>query len=89
MFLQKYWIAMAKAGKLLEIPPGASLWSRYDLEENVVTLYLSPELESLASELQFVPCDPPARNGIGMLFGAPDAWAVHFKGYEPWKDMTF
>lgn len=61
---------------------GAAVFSAYNLEDNIVTVWFSPELEHLARVFGAVPCDKPApMEGFGFLVGYPAAWEVHFPGY--------
>lgn len=63
---------------------GAAVFSAYDLEANVVTVWFTPELEHIAPAFGANPCEKPnPAEGFGFLVGYPAAWEVHFPGYVP------
>lgn len=78
---QKFALTLAKSN--LEWPAGLALFSKYDLETNVATLYISPEGSDIAKIHGFEPCEKPTIADLGMLFGSPDAWAKHFPNERP------
>lgn len=60
---------------------GAAVFSAYDLEANVVTVWFTPELERIARAFGANPCEKPTPvEGFGFLAGYPTAWEVHFPG---------
>lgn len=77
--LHEAFFALAKASG---VPRHAAVFSRYDLEANVVTWYFSPEAVTLATTLGAAPCDKPTPSqGFGLLSGDVRAWEAHFPGY--------
>lgn len=63
---------------------GVGVFSAYDLDENVVTVWFTPELEHIARAFGATECEKPApAEGFGFLVGYPAAWEVHFPGYVP------
>ena len=61
---------------------GAAVFSAYDLEANIVTVWFTPELEHIARAFGATPCEKPVpAEGFGLLVGYPAAWEVHFPGY--------
>jgi len=60
-------------------PHELAVFSRYDLERNVVTAYFTPAAEVMAQELGAVPCQKPIRTeGFGLLVGDTRAWDIFF-----------
>ncbi len=68
--------AYVSAGK----PPGMAVFTRYDLEANVVSVYFTPEAAFLASVFSAHSCDKPPAEGIGLLVGDDRAWEIYFPG---------
>ena len=55
-------------------PDDMAVFSRYDLEANVVTVYFTPSATPLASLFGASPCDKPSSEEIGLLAGNARAW---------------
>ena len=83
--------AFAPTGKLFDaftalamtgVTPNISVFSRYDLEQNVVSWWFSPEAHILAQAFGAEPCEKPKpSSGFGLLVGDANAWEGHFPGY--------
>lgn len=50
-------------------PFDMAVFSRNDLERNVVTAYFSPAASALAKAFGATVCDKPNRDGLGLLVG--------------------
>ena len=60
----------------------AAVFSRYDLETNVVTVYFTPSAELLALAFGATPCEKPVPTGdFALIVGDVRAWDAHFPGY--------
>lgn len=59
-------------------PGEMAVFSRYDLEANVVTVYFTPAAAQLASLFAATPCEKPSGEGIGLLVGDARAWKAFF-----------
>ena len=59
-------------------PPNMAVFSRYDMKENVVTVYFTPEAANLALTHGASPCEKPSSEDIGLLAGDQTAWQTHF-----------
>lgn len=58
-------------------PVGMAVFSHYDLEKNIVTVYFSPGASVLAKTFGASPCEKPKKvEGFGLLVG--DARAAEF-----------
>lgn len=58
---------------------GAAVFSRYDAETNVVTVYFSPAAEVLALQFDASSCDKPVPgDGLQLLAGVANDFAAHF-----------
>lgn len=63
-------------------PTDAAVFSRHDLETNLVTVYFTPSAELLALEYGATPCNKPEPTDDFILnVGDPRAWEVHFPRY--------
>ena len=63
-------------------PYDAAVFSRYDLETNVVTVYFTPSAQLLATEFGATPCEQPEPTaGFALIVGDARAWEAHFPGY--------
>lgn len=74
-------MSLAKQGR--QLPPGAALFSKYDLQRNIVTAYITPEAAMVAQTLGFAESPKPTIEDLGLLFGSPQAWDIHFPGETP------
>lgn len=73
-------LATARGGHIIE--QGFGVFSYYDLSENMVTWYFSPEASTLAKMFGASPCEKPSPTpGFGLLAGDARSWEVHFPGY--------
>ena len=60
----------------------AALFSEYNLEENVVTVYFSPDAEPLGKMLGATPCDKPIpTENFNLSFGDQRAFEQYFPDY--------
>lgn len=63
---QAFLPLFAAAGQPIEM----AVFSRYDREKNIVTVYFSPSAFDLAKINNAIPCDKPKNeNGLGLLVG--------------------
>jgi hypothetical protein len=79
--LDRAFIAYATAahGK---VPPGLGVFSRHDLQANLVTFYFSPEATPLAMMFGAHACEAPQPgNRLALLVGDSRCWELHFPGY--------
>ena len=77
--IQEAFLSLVKAG---QYSSDAAVFSRYDLETNVVTVYFTPSAELLAKAFVAVPCEKPIPNGnLALIVGDVKAWEVYFPGY--------
>lgn len=60
------------------LPKDMAVFSRYDPEENMVTVYLSPACESVAMAIEAQPCERPDSEGLSLLVGDQRAWEILF-----------
>ena len=60
-------------------PVSMAVFSRYDLETNVVTVYFSPEAAELAQIFSATPCEKPSfENSLGLLAGDQKSIGILF-----------
>ena len=60
----------------------AAVFSRYDLDTNVVRVYFSPSAQLLATAFGATLCEKPTpTEGLALLAGDARAWEEHFPGY--------
>jgi hypothetical protein len=60
-----------------------TVFSRHDLEENVVTVYFTPSAQILAQAFEAIPCKKPTpEKGLALLVGDARNWETHFPGYR-------
>ena len=56
-------------------PVDMAIFTRYDLERNIVTVYFSPAAEELAKTYNAAPCEKPKReNRLALIVGNPECW---------------
>ena len=78
---QEGYLALARAGKTTF---DMGVFSFHDLQRNVVTLYFSPTLSTLAASFGASPCSMPVpKRGFSLLVGDHRNWEIHFPGYAP------
>ena len=66
------------------VPIDAAVFSTYDSDVNMVTVYFSPSAEPVALAFGATPCEKPVPSGdndFGLLVGDERAWS-HFKRRE-------
>ncbi len=64
--IQKAFIpAFASAGQPIDM----AVFSRYDLEKNIVTVYFSPGAANLATVFNATPCEKPSFERLSFLVG--------------------
>jgi hypothetical protein len=64
------------------IPEGLGVFSFYDLEQNQVIWYFSPEASFLGKAFNAEPCEKPVpKEGFGLLAGDQRSWTTHFPEY--------
>lgn len=63
-------------------PITMAVFSRYDLRENIVTVYFTPEAEQLAKSFNATPCEKPSADRLGTLVGHPLAFEAHYPRSE-------
>ena len=51
-----------------------AVFSRHDVEKNVITVYFSPSAFELATMFNGKPCDKPPREGLSLLGGDQRSW---------------
>jgi hypothetical protein len=74
--IQQAYLALSLATRL---PIDCAIFSYYDLQANVVTVYFTPSAMQLAKSFGAVPCDPPVnKEGFGLLNGEMRVWEVLF-----------
>jgi len=79
--IQEAFLRLAQSGASVQ---DVSVFSRYDLDANMVTVYFTPSAATLASAFGAVPCDKPtADKRLGLLVGDGRSWEVHFPGHVP------
>ena len=79
--IQEAFFQLAKAGANVE---DIAVFSRYDLETNVVTVYFTPSASLLASAFNASPCENPTPGGgLALLVGDARSWKIHFPDYNP------
>ena len=77
--IQEAFLALAQVGS---IASDLAVFSRYDLESNVVTVYFTPSASLLASAFGATPCEKPSPEGrLSLLVGDGRSWELHFPGY--------
>jgi hypothetical protein len=65
-----------------EVPATLGVFSHYDLENNVVCWWFSPEADFLARMFGAEPCQKPAPcEGFCLLVGETGSWKAHFPDY--------
>lgn len=59
-----------------------AVFSNYDLGENMVTVYFSPNAGILARAFKATPCTKPIPTEMfGLLVGNANSWETYFPGY--------
>jgi hypothetical protein len=75
--VKEHGVSMSEA-----IPPGFGVFHIYDVQENSVTWYFSPEAAVLAPQFGGKPCDKPACvKGLVLLAGSQASTMLYFPDY--------
>ena len=76
--IQEAWLPLfVAAGQ----PTNMAVFSRYDTDKNIVTVYFSPGASALASIFKAIPCEKPKKeNRLGLLVGDARSWQLFFPG---------
>jgi hypothetical protein len=61
-----------------QYPIDMAVFSRYDLEQNIVTAYFSPSAFEVAKIFKAKPCEKPSRDGLALLIGDVRVWGIHY-----------
>lgn len=72
--LEAFLPASVTAGQ----PIYMAIFSRYDLETNIITVYFSPAAASLAKIFNATPCKKPSFERLGLLVGDQQSVGVLF-----------
>ena len=76
--------AIRAMAALTPLDPASALFSRYDAETNVLTVWFSPQLSGLADAFAAHPCGKPQPSpGFELAAGYQQAWVVHFPRHAP------
>ena len=71
------------------ISSDAAVFSRYDLETNVHTVYFTPSAELLAKDIGAMPCEKPdPKKDFSLIAGEDGAWEAHFPGYRAERKLS-
>ncbi len=83
--IQEAFLALAEArARSGQDYSNIAVFSRYDLRENVVTVYFTPNAELLARAFDAEECEKPTPEpGFGLLVGDANSWSTYFPGYTP------
>jgi len=60
------------------LPKNMAVFSRYDRERDLVTVYLPPANESVARAIGATPCEKPTRQDLIIMIGHSEAMDVLF-----------
>lgn len=69
-----FWPLFTAAGQ----PENMGVFSKYDLEANMVTAYFPPITKTLARIFNAKECDKPSSNGIAFMVGAGHCLEIYF-----------
>lgn len=61
-----------------DCPQDMAVFSRYNLKQNVVTVYFTPSASSIAKLFKATPCEKPSRPELGLLVGDVRVWAIFY-----------
>lgn len=74
--IQEAFLELVKSGSPTE---DFSVFSRYDLHTNVVTVYFTPRAAALAAMFDAKPSEKPVLDKrLGLLVGDASSWQIHF-----------
>ena len=77
--LQEAFLTLSMAG---QSSFDTAVFSQYDSETNVITIYFTPSAELLAKAFGAVPCEKPIpEEGFGLIVGDARALEAHFPEY--------
>ena len=81
--IQNAFLTLARSqAQLGQYSFDAAVFSRYDLETNVVTVYFTPSARLLATAYGATACMKPVpTEGFALVVGDSRAWEAHFPGY--------
>lgn len=78
--LQKAFLTLSMTG---QSSFDAAVFSQYDSETNVITIYFTPSAELLAKAFVAVPCEKPIpEEGFSLIVGDVRAREAHFPEYH-------
>lgn len=60
------------------LPHDMAVFSRYDLQENMVTAYFSPSAHEIGKLFEAIPCEKPSRPRLSLLVGDVRAWDIFY-----------
>jgi len=60
------------------LPFDMAVFSRYDLDENIVTAYFSPSAHAIAKLFNATLCEKPSRPDLTLLVGDVRCWDIFF-----------
>jgi hypothetical protein len=63
-------------------PKGMAVFSKYDLEKNIVTVYFSPATNELALQFGAKECEKPSLINLGLLVGDQSAFNIYFSVHD-------
>ena len=88
--LQAYFELVLEKASSGEEYADIAMFSCYDLETNLDTVYFSPSAESIVRIWNAIPCEKPVPvNGFAKLAGDARAWQIHFPEYaEKFRSQT-
>lgn len=64
-------------------PIDMAVFSRYDVRNNLVTVYFSPGASALANMFDAEPCEKPSFSGLCLEVGDATCWEEFFPGETP------
>lgn len=59
-------------------PHDMAVFSRYDLDKNIVTAYFSPSAYETARIFNATPCEKPTSSDLALLIGDVRCWQIFF-----------
>ncbi|MGA2331313.1 MAG: hypothetical protein ABSG75_06085 [Syntrophales bacterium] len=70
-----FLLLFAAAGQPIDM----AVFSRYDLEKNIVTVYFAPGASALAEMFGAQPCEKPGKDGrLSLLVGDARCWQLFY-----------
>ena len=78
--VQEAYLTLVHAG---HYSSDAAVFSRNDIETNVITFYFTPSADLLSKAFRAVPCEKPIpQEGFGLCVGDDRVWEAYFPGYR-------